>query len=93
MPKDNEKKPKDGKRVPLRQAESRKIASDGIKTSRDFAKVMSTLMGDLLSGAVEPRVANAVCNAGGKLLRMVELQHKYGKRLAEEEEHVLALVS
>jgi hypothetical protein len=39
---------------------------------------MSALMSDLISGTVAPNVGNATCNAGGKLLRIVELQYKYG---------------
>jgi hypothetical protein len=39
---------------------------------------MSALMSDLIEGKVTPQVGNACCNAGGKLLKMVELQHKYG---------------
>lgn len=35
-------------------------------------------MSNLLDGSVSPVVANAVCNAGGKLLKAVELEHKYG---------------
>lgn len=40
---------------------------------------MSALMTDLLNGAVTPGIGNAVCNAGGKLLKVVEMSHKYGK--------------
>jgi hypothetical protein len=39
---------------------------------------MSNLMSDLLAERVSPRVGTAVCNAGGKLLKVVELQFKYG---------------
>jgi hypothetical protein len=35
-------------------------------------------MSDLIDGTVAPNVGNATCNAGGKLLRIVELQLKYG---------------
>jgi hypothetical protein len=35
-------------------------------------------MSDLISGAVTPDIGNATCNAGGKLLKVMELQHKYG---------------
>lgn len=40
--------------------------------------MMSALMSDLVDGRVAPQVGNATCNAGGKLLRIVELQFKYG---------------
>jgi hypothetical protein len=55
-----------------------KIARSGINTAQDFANVMGALMTDLISGAVAPQVGNAMCNAGGKLLKAVELQVKYG---------------
>ena len=44
----------------------------------DFAELMSSVMSDLIDGRLEPGVANATCNAGGKLLRVVELQYRYG---------------
>jgi len=40
--------------------------------------MMSALMSDLIEGRVTPSVGNATCNAGGKLLKVVELQYKYG---------------
>lgn len=56
------------------------IAAKGIKTARDFANMMSALMSDLIDGRVTPSVGNATCNAGGKLLKVVEMQYKYGTR-------------
>lgn len=35
-------------------------------------------MSDLIEGNVAPNVGNATCNAGGKLLKVVEMQYKYG---------------
>lgn len=54
------------------------ISERGIRTSADFANVMSALMGDLIAGRVTPQVGNATCNVGGKLLKIVEMQHRYG---------------
>ena len=54
------------------------IAANGIQTGIDFARFMSALMTDLIEGRVSPGIGNAACNAGGKLLKVVELQHKYG---------------
>jgi hypothetical protein len=39
---------------------------------------MSALMSDLLEGNITPIVANATVNAGGKLLKVVEMQYRYG---------------
>lgn len=61
------------------QSRSRPIAERGVTTGAQFAEVMSALMSDLICGAVTPDIGNAACNAGGKLLKIVEMQHKYGK--------------
>jgi len=50
----------------------------GVRTGEDFAGLMSALMSDLIAGRVTPQVGNAVCNAGGKLLKVVEMKYKYG---------------
>lgn len=34
---------------------------------------------DLIDGAITPQVGNAAVNAGGKLLKVVEMQYKYGQ--------------
>lgn len=38
---------------------------------------MSALMTDVIRGSLNPDVTNAACNAGGKLLKMVELEYKF----------------
>jgi hypothetical protein len=53
---------------------------------------MSNVMSDLIDGTMEPQVAHAVCNAGGKLLKVVEMQHKYGKP-SPENDKVLVLAT
>lgn len=54
------------------------ISSRGVNTAMEFSQFMSLLIHDVISGAVSCGVANAACNAGGKLLKVVEMQHKYG---------------
>lgn len=54
------------------------ISEKGIRTGADFANVMSSMMGDLIAGRITPQVGNAVCNVGGKLLKIVEMQQRYG---------------
>ena len=54
------------------------IATRGVKTGSQFAALMSATISDLISGAITPQVGNAVCNAGGKLLKVVEMQYKWG---------------
>lgn len=54
------------------------IAKKGIKTGSDFANFMSAMMTDLIEQRISPGIGNAACNAGGKLLKVVEMQYKYG---------------
>jgi hypothetical protein len=68
------------------------IAENGIKTGPQFSALMSALMTDLLSGSVTPGIANATCNAGGKLLKMVELNLKYGQQQIDGGMKTLQLV-
>lgn len=66
----------------------------GVKTSADFANMMSALMTDIISGRVSPQVGNAVCNAGGKLLKIVEMQYRYGTPEGQQpKEKVITLAS
>ena len=69
---------------------SAKVAAAGIKTGHDFANLMSALMSDLIEGRVPPNIGNATCNAGGKLLKVVEMQYRYGTQ-QERRETVLIL--
>lgn len=69
------------------------VAAGGIRTTADFADFMSTLMTDVVDGRVTPAICNAACNAGGKLLRIVELQMRHeahGKRKGAKTELLLA---
>jgi hypothetical protein len=63
-----------------RKTPVRSIAAsrEGITTVGEFTGVMSAMITDLIDGRLAPNVANAVCNAGGKMLKAVELQSKYG---------------
>lgn len=67
------------------------LAERGIHTGADFASVMSALLTDTIAGRVDPQVANSVCNISGKLLKVVELQYKYGKAVEGQTERMLAL--
>lgn len=75
------KRTKDGqphKPQTVEHSRSAAIANRGIRNGGDFAEMMSALIGDIAMSRIDPRAANAICNAGGKLLKVVEMQHKYG---------------
>lgn len=61
-----------------RKPRSLTIAEAGVNTGKDFAQLMSALMSDLIAGRVTPSVGNAAVNAGGKLLKVVDMQYRYG---------------
>lgn len=67
------------------------ISERGIRTGSDFAGFVSALMGDIISGRVTPSVGNAACNAGGKLLKIVEMQYKYGTQSGDQGQRTLTL--
>lgn len=69
-----------------RKPRSSPIAAKGVKTGRDFADFMSALMSDLIEGRVSPMVGNAACNAGGKLLKVVEMEYRYATKNGEAAE-------
>ena len=83
------------KPVPRRSNAPRSVAlmEAGVRTSKDFVNAMSALMGDIVSGRVSPVMARSITGAGNALLRVVEMQHKYGKAAAEGEPKVLTLAS
>ena len=67
------------------------IADRGIKTGADFARMMSMLIGDVATDRIDARRANAICNAGGKLLKVVEMQHRYASGTAHSTRGILQL--
>jgi hypothetical protein len=68
------------------------LAARGIHTGADFAAMMSAVMSDMIEGRLDPRVGNGVCNAGSKLLKVVEMQYRYGTKVEGTMDRVLNLV-
>lgn len=63
---------------------SARIAADGITSSNNFGKLMSAIISDVLNNRISTDVANAACNAGGKMLKCIELRFKYGSSQVPE---------
>jgi len=85
------KRKKNKSQLTNEQPRSLSFAEKGIRTGGDFAGMMSALMSDTISGRISPQVTNATVNAGGKLLKVVELQLKYGTPNAEGKRSELML--
>lgn len=75
------KKSKNDELVPR----SRSLGAKGIHTSRDFTNLMGAIMSDVLDGSLKPEMANAVVNAGGKMLKCVEMSIKHGTKTGDNE--------
>lgn len=75
----------------VNEPQSLTISERGVKTGADFANLMSALMTDIIAGRVTPQVGNAACNAGGKLLKVVEMQYQYGKQNGSQGDRTLLL--
>jgi hypothetical protein len=56
------------------------IAGGDITNAQQFARVMSAILSDALTGAIKPAEGNLACNAAGKLLKVTEMQLKYGPK-------------
>lgn len=67
-----------GNTAVVAEPRSASISAAGVKTGEQFAGLMSALMSDVIEGRLTPSVSNAAVNAGGKLLKVVEMQYKYG---------------
>jgi hypothetical protein len=70
---------------------SLEIFEKGIRTSGEFKSGFAALMTDTVAGRITPQVCNAVCNAGGKILKTVEMEHKWGRKEPETGEQLLKL--
>lgn len=75
-----------------KQPRSLAASERGVRTGGDFAQLMSALMSDIIAGRVTPAVGNAACNAGGKLLKIVEMQYKFGTQSGNQGDRVLNLI-
>lgn len=63
------------------------FAERGIRSGSDFAGGMGALMSDLWFGLIDPRTSNAIVNAGGRMLKVVEMQYKYGRAAEDNSGH------
>lgn len=80
----DDNKPKDPRSMQL-------VATEGLSDSRKCANVLGAITLDVLSSRIPPQVGNTACNAIGKLLKLKEMEIKYGTAGAAGEPKRLAL--
>lgn len=54
------------------------LAETGVSDSRKCANVLGAIALDVLQERITPQTGNTACNAIGKLLKVKELEIKYG---------------
>lgn len=62
------------------KSRSSQVAGRGIKSTQDFMNLMEATIQDLAEERISPQRANAMTNAGGKMLKAAEMQERWGRR-------------
>jgi len=63
----------------------------GLKNSQQVTGFFAALISDLAEQRVTANIANAMCNAGRKLLKTVELEIRYGQQVPGKSRRLLAI--
>jgi hypothetical protein len=75
----------------VRPTRSLTIAKAGLRTGFDTINMLTATITDVLEEEITTNQANVVVNAIGKVLKVVELQQKYGKPKADGRDRDLVL--
>lgn len=68
------------------------VAESGIRTAQDFAQFMSAMMGDVVTGRLSAGKASAATRSGAALLKVIEMQYKYGSDTEHPGKRTLRLI-
>ena len=60
------------------RAHAVELATQGVRVDKEYLDLMTALMCDVVQGKVAPQVVNAACNAGARVLQLIELRLRYG---------------
>lgn len=68
------------------------ISENGVRTAQDFAQFMSAVMGDVIAGRLSTAKAAAATRSGAALLKVIEMQYKYGSETEQPGKRTLRLI-
>ena len=68
------------------------ISERGIRTAQDFAQFMSAMMGDVISGRLTHNKAATATRSGVALLKVIEMQYRYGSETEQPGKRTLRLI-
>lgn len=69
------------------------VIQRGVTNSLDARNLMIAVASDLITGALAANVGAGVCNAIGKLCKIVEMEFKYGPKSPDSPNRFLVLAS
>lgn len=68
------------------------IGERGVRTAQDFAQFMSAMMGDVIAGRLSASKAATATRSGMALLKVVEMQYRYGSETEQPGKKTLRLI-
>ena len=68
------------------------IGERGVKTAQDFAQFMSAMMGDVITGRLSCNKAAAATRSGAALLKVIEMQYRYGNETDQPGKRTVRLI-
>jgi hypothetical protein len=68
------------------------ISERGVRTAQDFAQFMSAMMGDVIAGRLSNGKASTATRSGIALLKVIEMQYRYGSETDSPGKRTLRLI-
>lgn len=68
------------------------IVERGVRTAQDFAQFMGAMMGDVISGRLSTGKAAAATRSGAAMLKVIEMQYRYGSETELPGKRTLRLI-
>lgn len=68
------------------------IAERGVRTAQDFAQFMGLMMGDVISGRLSALKASTATRSGCAMLKVIEMQYRYGSETENPGKKTLRLI-
>ena len=78
--------------LPAMQPKCMAIAEAGIRNSQDTIRYLSALVADGSAGRVTTGLMHGTCNAIGKLLRVAEMEARFGTSIGSGPEKVMNFI-
>lgn len=70
-------------KIRMEPTSAKMMAKTGVSDSRKCANVLGAIALDVLQERITPPTGNTACNAIGKLLKIKELEIKYGRPMPD----------